>query len=128
MKLSPPRPTHGQSRLSRRTVVCLMGSAAAAGVSGLQPVEAAPTPKRGGILRMGLSGASTTDSLDPATYSSTYMQCLGLQIFDTLTEISPAGDVLPALCESWSASSGASQWNLKIRSGVVFHNGKELSA
>lgn len=127
MKLPCDRSTESVTRLNRRTVVGLLGSAAAVGMSGLQ-AAAAPAPKRGGLLRMGISGASTTDSLDPATYSSTYMQCLGLQIFDTLTEISPAGEVLPALCESWSASSNASQWNLKIRSGVQFHNGRELSA
>ena len=88
----------------------------------------AETPKRGGNLRLGLNGASSSDSIDPATYTSTYMQSLGLQIFSTLTEIDAEGKARPALAESWDAKSGAKSWLLKLRKGVTFHNGKTLTA
>src|SRR5690606_14829610 len=38
------------------------------------------------------------------------------------------GSPQPLLAESWEASDDAAEWHFKIRSGVTFHNGKELTA
>src|SRR3546814_17238760 len=47
---------------------------------------------------------------------------------DTLIESHPtSGEPVPALAESWSASPDAKVWTFKIRKGVQFHNGKELT-
>ena len=44
-------------------------------------------PKSGGTLRLALDGASTSDSLDPATYATTYMLLVGFATHNTLTEL-----------------------------------------
>src|SRR3546814_10282303 len=47
---------------------------------------------------------------------------------DTLIESHPtSGEPVAALAESWSASPDAKVWTFKIRKGVQFHNGKELT-
>ncbi|MDR1827475.1 MAG: ABC transporter substrate-binding protein, partial [Methylobacteriaceae bacterium] len=86
------------------------------------------TPKKGGHLVMALSSASSSDHLDPASYTEAYMYNVGFQVFNTLLELGPDGRVVPSLVESWEASNNdASQWVFKLRKGVAFHNGKELT-
>ena len=44
-----------------------------------------------------------------------------------LTEVAPDGSLAPELAESWEASADATEWRFKIRKGVTFHSGKELT-
>lgn len=97
------------------------------------PLVASPSqaqePKRGGHLKLALNGGATTDSLDPATYTSMTSVVLGRTWGDTLVETHPdTGAAVPALAESWSSSPDAKEWTFKIRKGVRFHDGKEVTA
>lgn len=47
----------------------------------------AARPKRGGHLKLGIDGAAATDSLDPATYTATYLQTVGYQWGNCLVEV-----------------------------------------
>ncbi|MBI3898266.1 MAG: ABC transporter substrate-binding protein [Gammaproteobacteria bacterium] len=91
------------------------------------------TPKRGGHLVLGANGASSVDSLDPATWSSTYPTLAGLQLYNTLVEVHVGSglrakpEVQPSLAESWEPKPGAKEWVIKLRKGVTFHNGKTLT-
>ncbi len=88
----------------------------------------AATPKKGGRFRVGLDDGNTTDSLDPATYESTFQINLAHTHRNFLTEITADNVVGPELAESWEASSDATTWTLKLRKGVEFHNGKSFEA
>src|SRR5262249_49727888 len=68
------------------------------------------------------------DSLDPSMYTATWMQLVGHQLYNTLTEIDEHNRVQPVLAESWEAKPGATVWVFKIRKGVTFGNGKPLTA
>ena len=93
-----------------------------------RPAEAG-TPSRGGRLRMGLSGGSTTDSLDPAALTDMMMQVVVYgQLANSLVEIDHENRPVPELAESWEASPDARQWTFKLRRGVTFHNGKTMDA
>ncbi|MDX1709875.1 MAG: ABC transporter substrate-binding protein [Rhodovibrionaceae bacterium] len=120
-----------EGRISRREFM-IAASAIGAGVaaSGLiLPKGAhAATPKKGGRLRIGTAGGNTTDSLDPATYTDTYMLTVGFSTHNTLTNMSPKGVVEGDLAESWEPSPDAKSWTFKLRKGVEFSNGKELTA
>ncbi len=107
----------------------VLGLAAAAGPLLFSTPARSAAPKQGGRLRLGLSGGSTTDSLDPATTTDIMMQLLLCgQLGNCLVEINHKSEPVPELAESWEASPDAKTWMFKIRKGVEFHNGKTLDA
>jgi peptide/nickel transport system substrate-binding protein len=85
-------------------------------------------PKRGGLLRVGLAEGGTTDSLDPQTYTDIYMLSVGFGTHNTLSEISPAGELVGDVAQSWEASADAATWRFKLRKGIEFSNGKTMTA
>jgi peptide/nickel transport system substrate-binding protein len=114
-------------RLSRRD---FMGRAAALGASAAFLGQAAPAlaATRGGVLKLGLAGGSTTDSIDPRTYTDSVMISIGFALFNGLVENSARNEPLPELAESWQGRDGASVWTFTLRKGVTFSNGKEFDA
>ncbi|VVO32380.1 ABC transporter substrate-binding protein [Pseudomonas fluorescens] len=85
------------------------------------------TPKPGGVLRLGLAGGSTTDSLDPGSWSDTFTFVGFSAVYNTLSEIAVDGTAIPELAQSWESSPDARIWTFKLRQGVTFHNGKSLT-
>jgi peptide/nickel transport system substrate-binding protein len=104
-----------------------LAGATALGASALAATALAETPKRGGHLIIGMPSASTSDSLDPGIYRNDFMLALAGQVYDKLAEIDHRIQAQPSLAESWEPKSGAQEWVLKLRKGVVFHNGKEMT-
>ena len=116
------------SRRSFMTGALAMGVSLTAASAILNKVEAA-TPKKGGRLRVGLTGGATTDTLDPGQILDLYMIHLQFgQLRNSLTEVAANGQLTPELAESWEASPDAKNWHFKIRKGVEFHNGKSLTS
>lgn len=118
-------------RISRRD---FLGRAAALGVTAsfanslLTSAARAQTPQKGGHLRMGLAAGESTNSLDPATWLTQVPQNFGLTWGEVLVVQSPEdSSPQPVLAESWEASDDAKEWHFKIRSGITFHNGKDLT-
>ncbi len=99
---------------------------AGAGILG-RPARA-DAPKSGGTLRIGAGGGSTTDSVDPRTYTDSVNRMLGYQLMNGLIEIDDKQVPQPELLESWDVKPGAKEWVFNIRQGVTFHNGKSLTA
>lgn len=123
--------SYAKGRLNRRQFMegaLAMGMTVAA-ASAFTSEVAAATPKKGGTFRMGLGGASTTDTLDPATFISTFTQIgLNYGIHNNLVEVDADGNAIPELAESFEASADAKTWIFKIRKGVEFHDGRSLEA
>lgn len=93
-----------------------------------KPAKAA-TPNKGGTLRVGCSGANTSDSMDGGTHSDIYMQMLAHgMVFDCLTEVAADGTLKGELAESWEASADAKVWTFKLKKDAEFHNGKSFVA
>jgi len=82
---------------------------------------------RGGTFKLGRGHGATTDNLDPATFENGFQTALGFAIGNCLTEVSPDGELVGELAESWEASADAKTWRFKLRAGVEFHNGKSLT-
>ena len=118
-------------KLSRRH---FMGRAAALGLTAagantlLSSAGYAQTPVKGGTIRVGLPGGSTTDSLDPATTTNSTGTLISRLWGEPLVELAPQGGLENKLAEEVSASADAKVWTFKIRSGVNFSNGKSLTA
>jgi peptide/nickel transport system substrate-binding protein len=68
------------------------------------------------------------DTLDPAQMTTTTVANIVDYVVETLTFIDPDGKIQPGLAESWTASPDGTQYTLKLRKGVVFHDGTALDA
>lgn len=94
-----------------------------------QSTMAADMPKKGGTLILGLAGGATTDSLDPALALAQVAGIILRAWGNTLVQTSPIdSSAQPELAESWEAEPGAKVWIFKLRQGVKFHNGEELTS
>jgi len=67
-------------------------------------------------------------SLDPAKATSLETLWIVDQLYEGLLELDGALDVVPALASSWSVSGDGRVYSFKLRSGVTFHDGAELTA
>ncbi len=89
---------------------------------------AAETPKKGGVLRLGLAGGSTTDSADITSYNNSVMIDVSHGLFNGLVEWAQDGKPVPELAESFEPKNGAKDWVFNLRKGVKFSNGQEFTA
>jgi peptide/nickel transport system substrate-binding protein len=100
--------------------------------SGSASSSAAPSSsssgKKGGTLRFGTAAGGNGDSPDPALASRTMQLAIAANCYDTLTYADENYALSPALATEWSASSDASKWTFKLRSGVTFHDGSPLTS
>ncbi|MBV8662079.1 MAG: peptide ABC transporter substrate-binding protein, partial [Hyphomicrobiales bacterium] len=120
-------------RMSRRE---FMGRAAALGAStavissmlASADAFAAETPRKGGTLRLGLGGGSTTDSIDVTSYNDSVMIDASRGLFNGLVEWGEDGKAKPELAETLEPTNGAKDWVLNLRKGIKFSNGQEFTA
>ncbi len=84
-------------------------------------------PRKGGILKAGLQGGGTTDSLDPASYTGQVQFHLSRVWGDYLLRIKADGSLANLVAEEVKPSADAKTWTVKIRKGIEFHNGKTLT-
>ncbi len=128
------RGVHDLSRLARAGRISRRNFLKAAAAAGLAPAAAgraafAAAPKRGGLFRAGLGSGSTTDTLDPATWANNFTADMGLGVYGAmLFDIDEKFEVRPDLVDSWDRSDDAKTWSLKLKKGLVFHDGRRLTA
>jgi peptide/nickel transport system substrate-binding protein len=89
----------------------------------------AQAPKRGGSARFGLAQGATTDALEPGNYVDTATQVpFWGAMSNSLTEVDAKGNIVGDLAESFEPSDDATQWVFKLRKGLTFHNGRDVTA
>src|SRR3954447_6572313 len=118
-------------KLSRRD---FLGRAAALGVTApfanllLSSAARAAGPVKGGVLKAGLVGGESTNSLDPAL-AMTQVPFAFLKMWgEMIVELSPDGKLENRIAEEIGSSDDAKVWTVKVRDGIEFHNGKTVSA
>jgi peptide/nickel transport system substrate-binding protein len=118
-------------RLDRRG---FLGSAMMAALAGIGAAASSgcavsddSAPTSGNLLRLGMAGGGTSDTLDPRTFLDWVPINIGYQIMNGLVELD-AGIAKPELLESWESSPDAREWVFNVRRDVVFHHGKPLDA
>jgi peptide/nickel transport system substrate-binding protein len=89
------------------------------------PVSAAK--KRGGNLKVGLTGGSGSDTLDPHA-GLTYLDTARAQsLYNPLVQLNVNAQTEYVLAESITATT-PTEFIIKLRPGVTFHDGKPLTA
>ena len=86
------------------------------------------TLRRGGNLKLGLTGGSSSDTLDPHK-SLTYSDTARLQsLYQPLAQLNAQAKVEYVLAESITPHGSLSDWVIRLRPGVTFHDGKDFTA
>jgi peptide/nickel transport system substrate-binding protein len=119
----------------------LAGTGALAGAGGLlaacsssssTPAASSPTAtsarKKGGSLKVGLTGGSGSDTLDPHK-GLTYLDTARAQsLYQPLLQLNTRAQTEFVLAEEISPRGSTSQWVIRLRPGITFHDGKPLTA
>jgi peptide/nickel transport system substrate-binding protein len=85
-------------------------------------------PRRGGTLRAGVSGGSSADTLSPYIAEASPDFARMNQILEPLMQYGSNAEATPVLAAELSPNSDGSVWDVRVRSGITFHNGKTLGA
>lgn len=118
----------GMIVLNRRRILAAATTCGILTASGVFPASAQISPRKGGTLRLGMSGGGRMDSLDPRTYADVIPVACSLMIWNSLVEVDAQGNAVPELAESWESRPGATEWIFDIRKGITFGSGKTLDA
>ncbi|MEP5091102.1 MAG: ABC transporter substrate-binding protein [Paracoccaceae bacterium] len=117
-------------KMSRRE---FMSRAAALGVSAfvansmLATAAKAAGPVKGGTLKLGASGGESTNTQDPALTASEVPLYNLRHWGETLVDVGADGNLEMRMAESVEGSADAKKWVFKIRKGIPFSNGKDMS-
>jgi peptide/nickel transport system substrate-binding protein len=98
----------------------------AAGEAPLAFAKSAPA-KAGGRLRVGCI-PPPAHGLDPHTYADTGSLVTGNIAGEMLNRTNDKGHLVPELATSWSSNKSATVWTYKLRNGVKFQTGQEMTA
>ena len=114
--------------MNRTTRRRFLQTGAAGAASLALPIRFAHAANKGGVMRMGKAHGQTVDSLDPGTHENGFTIAMthGYNIY--MTEVAADGALVGQLAQSWEASADVATWTFKLRKGVVYHNGREVTA
>lgn len=116
--------TLARPNLSRRGF--LIASAAMTAVAGMAPFTTALAADD--TLRLGFSGGGATDSFDPHAMVGQATGSLIQSVFSQVTQVGPDFKLRNVLAEEVTANATVDQWDVRLKKGVEFHNGKTLTA
>jgi peptide/nickel transport system substrate-binding protein len=114
--------------------VAIGGSSLIAACSGSSGTKAASTTrttvrKRGGDLKVGLSGSNGADTLDPHNAETFVDSARAQALYEPLLQMSLTAGIQMVLAEDISPyNNSPSEWIVKLRPDITFHSGKPLTA
>ncbi|MBM3600829.1 MAG: ABC transporter substrate-binding protein [Alphaproteobacteria bacterium] len=116
----------GISRRSFNAALAGAGATAAAPWGLARAQAQAQTPRRGGRLVCAFNDGAS-EVLDPARTKGQNGIGRCCLLYSRLVDMSPQGQPVPGLAESWEPNAAADTWTFKLRRGVQFHNGKTMT-
>jgi peptide/nickel transport system substrate-binding protein len=85
-------------------------------------------PRRGGTLRAAITGGSSADTLDPLIAVSNADFSRIDNLYEPLLGLTPDAEPVFVLADELTPNADATQWTLRLKQGITFHNGKSLTA
>src|SRR2546423_4208486 len=84
--------------------------------------------RRGGTFRVAVAGGGASETLDPNHVLAEMDAARSRALFEGLVDFDPNGKIVNVLAQELSPNANASVWKVRVRDGVVFHNGKKVTA
>src|SRR5437667_9440833 len=109
------------AHLSILTVLALATALATAAVVGVADAQ-----KRGGVLRVGNLGEPP--ALDAHWTTASITETLTNHIYEGLYSLDSGARPIPMLAEGHTVSKDGLTYTFKLRQGIKFHNGKEMTS
>ncbi len=91
-------------------------------------IASSTQPKRGGTLSVGLTGGASSDTLYPLAQVTPPDLARSPQLFNSLIEFNSSAQLVLSLAEEMVPNSNATEWTIRVKKGITFHNGKTLGA
>jgi len=110
--------------VSLASLLAACGSSSSPSSSG----SASSAPKQGGSLRIGIVGGSANEHLDGQLATTEPEIAITFQLYDALLGWDENYKLVNLLAEEVSPNADATVWTVKLRQGVVFHNGSPMTA
>jgi peptide/nickel transport system substrate-binding protein len=85
-------------------------------------------PRYGGTLHGGFTGGSSSDTIDPNSPVNNLDYARVINLYDPLVWMDRQGLPYLRLAEEMTPNRDATVWTIRLRKGVLFHDGKELTA
>jgi len=129
--MSSKRGTMTRRDVMQRSASAGIGLAAAAALGGVPHVSAARRQDpaegtRGGVLRVGILGEPPT--LDEHQTTANLVADVTYPMYETLFAYDANYEPVPHLVEEYTASEDALTHTMRLREGVLFHNGEPMTA
>jgi len=107
----------------------LIGACGSSSSSASSPsASATGSPKKGGTVRAGITGGSSSNTLDVTMEVTESDAARTVMCYEALVEILADGKLSMLLAESMTPNTDATEWIIKCRPGVTWHNGKDFGA
>lgn len=84
------------------------------------------TSSKAGELHVAIS--ANPPSLDPPSINSNVVGGIGVHVYESLFAMNENYEPTPVLAKSYEVSDDGMEYIIKLRQGVKFHNGKEMTA
>ncbi|GAA4536767.1 ABC transporter substrate-binding protein [Amycolatopsis samaneae] len=117
--------------LSRRRFLSASLAGAALLLAGCGTTFAAPAPtgppRRGGTLRVGVTGGGAADTLDPHSPATNPDIARVINLYEPLLIRDHDYRLQPVIAQSLTASADGRTWTAVLRDGVRFHDGRPVT-
>jgi peptide/nickel transport system substrate-binding protein len=114
-------------KLSAGTVAAMAAPALLAACGGAGTGDTAGRPKRGGTLKVGVTSGGSDDTVDPGIWTTNADGVRVYQLFNSLLAFNTNAQPVYALAEEVTPNSTATEWTIRLKRGIEWHNGKDLT-
>ena len=90
------------------------------------PQLALGAPRSGGTLRVSVS--RVPNNLNPLRHGNLSEYMLGEMFYSNLVRLADDLTPIPDLAEAWSSNRALTEWTFRLRKGVRFQHGPELTS
>jgi peptide/nickel transport system substrate-binding protein len=111
--------------VTRRQV---LAGGVAATAAALLPRPSHAAPKKGGILRVGVTGGGAKDKIDAHNAVGYPDIARTFALYEPLAMRNASYQYELLLAEEISANAAADRWTIRLKPGLLFHNGKPVTA